>query len=120
MMRCFLGSKLHRMVVTEADPDYAGSITLDRDLLDLAGMLPWEKVLVGNLRNGCRFETYVIEAERGSGTVCVNGAAARLVSIGDRIIVMQFFWADPDAESIPRPRVVVANEVDNLDPRLLS
>ena len=119
MMRCFLAAKLHRLVVTEADPDYVGSITLDGALLKLSGILPLEKVLVGNLQNGERFETYVIEAEEGSGTVCINGAAARLASPGDRIIVMQFGWVDLSREEIPSPRVVVADD-RNLNPGLLS
>ena len=120
MMRCFLSSKLHRLVVTEADPDYIGSITLDGRLLELSGMLPWERVLVGNLRNGSRFETYIIEAPAGSGTVCVNGAAAHLVEPGDRVIVMQFCWLEAgSAEEVPAPRVVIADE-RNLSPELLS
>lgn len=107
------------MVITDCDLDYVGSITLDRNLLELSGILPGERVLVADLRSGSRFETYVIEAEAGSGTVLINGAAARLVDRGDRIIVMQYSWIDTSVEDPPGARVVVAND-DNLEPRLLQ
>ncbi|MBD3369509.1 aspartate 1-decarboxylase [Candidatus Fermentibacteria bacterium] len=119
MFRCFLTAKLHRLVITECDLDYVGSITLDRDLLELSGILLDERVLVADLRSGARFETYVMEGEPGSGTVCINGAAARLVDRGDRIIVMQFSWIDTAVEVSPGARVVVAND-ENLEPRLLQ
>jgi aspartate 1-decarboxylase len=106
-------------VVTEADIDYVGSITLDRDLLELSGIRPGEKVLVADLSSAARFETYVIEAPAGSGTVCINGAAARLASPGDRIIVMQFVQLDTESEEPPLPRVVMADD-SNRNPRLLT
>jgi len=118
LFRCFLGAKLHRVVVTEARLDYVGSITIDADLLELSGIMPGERVLVADLESGERFETYVLRGERGSGTVCINGAAARLVHPGDRVIVMQFTWVDSE-EVPPAPRIVVADD-DNLDPRLLN
>ena len=118
MKRCYLGAKLHRLVITEANPDYIGSITLDRDLLDLSGIREWEKVLVGDLENGNRFETYVIEGQAGSGIVCINGAAAKLVSPGDRIIVMQFVWIEED-EKVTEPVIVIADD-RNLNPVLLK
>lgn len=83
-------SKIHRATVTDADLSYVGSITLDRDLMDAADLLEYEKVQVVDIDNGARFETYVIEGERGSGTVCLNGAAARLVQRGDKVIVMSY------------------------------
>lgn len=116
MLRCFLKSKLHRMVVTQAELDYVGSITIDRDLMDMAGLLPNEKVLVADIDTGSRFETYVLEGERGSGTICINGAAARLCSPGDRVIILQFAWLDTGGESPPEPVVIVADD-DNLNPR---
>ena len=119
MYRCFLGAKLHRFVITEADLDYVGSITLDRDLLELSGILPGERVQVAGLGSGARFETYVMEGPSGSGTVCINGAAALLIEIGERVIVLQYQWIDPDSEKIPEPRVVMADD-NNLNPRLLS
>ena len=118
MLRSFMASKLHRLVVTEADIDYVGSITLDSDLLELSGIAPGEKVLVADLSSAERFETYVIEAPAGSGTVCINGAAARLAAPGDRIIVMQFVLVDTGREDPPQPRVVMADD-NNLNPRLL-
>lgn len=116
MLRCFLKSKLHRMVVTQAELDYVGSITIDRDLMDRAGLLPNEKVLVANIHTGSRFETYVLEGIRGSGTICINGAAARLCSPGDRVIILQFAWMDMGKENPPEPTVVVADH-RNLNPR---
>lgn len=118
LIRCFLGAKLHRMVITEANLDYFGSITIDADLLDMSGILPGEQVLVADLETGERFETYVLEGDRGSGTICINGAAARLVHPGDRVIVLQFVWVGED-EVPPRPRVVVADD-RNLNPRFLD
>ena len=107
------------MVVTQAELDYMGSITIDRDLMDMTGLLPNEKVLVADLNTGNRFETYVLEGERGSGTICINGAAAKLCDPGDRVIILQFAWVNMDEEPIPAPVVVVADD-SNLNPRELS
>lgn len=91
-------SKLHNATVTEANLHYVGSITIDADLLRLVDMLPHEKVQVVNNTNGARFETYVIAGERGSGTICLNGAAARLVQPGDRVIIIAYAsMADAEA-----------------------
>jgi len=106
------------MTVTGAELDYVGSISIDSDLLDLSGIRPGERVQVADLSNGERFETYVVEDARGSGTVCVNGAAARMVRAGDLVIVLQYAWVGDD-EQPPVPRVVVADE-RNLNPRLLA
>lgn len=119
MLRCFLKSKLHRMVVTQAELDYMGSITIDRDLMDMTGLFQHEKVLVADIDTGNRFETYVLEGKRGSGIICINGAAARLCNPGDRVIILQFAWIDMDKEPVPVPVVVVADE-SNLNPRELS
>lgn len=118
MLRCFLKSKLHRMVVTESELDYMGSITIDGVLMKMAGLLPGEKVLVADINSGSRFETYVLEGEPGSGTICINGAAARLCSPGDRVIILQFVWLDTRDEAIPEPVVIVADDL-NLNPRKL-
>lgn len=115
MLRCFLKSKLHRMVVTEAELDYVGSITIDRNLMDSAGLLPGEKVLVADVNNGNRFETYVLEGSPGGGTICINGAAARLCTPGDRVIILQFVWVDTEKEGVPEPVVIVADD-RNLHP----
>jgi aspartate 1-decarboxylase len=117
LFRCFLGAKLHRVLVTDACVDYVGSIMIDRDLLDLSGILPGERVQVADLVNGQRFETYVIEGERGSGMISINGAAALLVEPGHRVIVMQYVWIGP-GETPPATRVVMADP-DNRNPRLL-
>lgn len=118
MLRCFLGAKLHRMVVTDADVGYPGSITIDRALLEVSGIAAGERVQVADLDNGERFETYVIEAPAGSGTICINGAAALLVRPGHRVIVMEYVWVGPEEPS-PAPRIVLADD-RNLNPRLLG
>lgn len=94
MQRHLLHSKLHRLTVTEADLHYVGSLTLDRDLMDAAHLLPGERVDVVDVDNGNRLTTYVIEGERGTGTVCINGAAARLVQPGDTVIVIAYAVMD--------------------------
>ena len=103
MFRMMMGSKLHRATVTEADLNYVGSITIDSALLDAAGMYPNEKVHVVNNNNGARFETYIIAGERGSGVICVNGAAARLVQKGDIVIILSYvYMSDEEARSMNR------------------
>lgn len=98
-MRVLLRGKIHRAVVTQADLDYVGSITIDKELLDEADIWAGEKVLVSDIDNGARFETYTVEGEPGSGVICVNGAAAHLVNVGDRIIIMRS--RSPTAPSRP-------------------
>ena len=106
--------KLHRLTVTEADLYYEGSITLDRELLDAANILPYEKVQVVNVNNGSRLETYTIPGDAGSRTVCLNGPAARLCSPGDEIIVIAYAQMSVEEARRFRPRVVVVN--DRNDP----
>ncbi len=93
-MRWFLRSKIHRATVTEANLDYIGSITIDEDLIEKAGFMIGEKVLVVDNTNGARVETYVIRGTRGSGIICMNGASAHLISEGDQVIVMGFELGD--------------------------
>lgn len=93
-MRWFLRSKLHKATVTDASVDYVGSITIDEDLVDKVGFMPGEKVLVASNTSGARLETYVILGKRGSGTICMNGAAAHLIKKGEEIIVMGFELSD--------------------------
>ncbi|MDC7951681.1 aspartate 1-decarboxylase [Methanomassiliicoccaceae archaeon COG_1] len=93
-MRWMLRSKIHRATVTEARLDYEGSITVDMDLVDGCGMLPGERVTVAVIENGARFETYVVPGERGSGTIALNGAAARLAAPGDTVIIMGYELTD--------------------------
>jgi len=90
MRRRMMKSKIHRATVTDADLHYVGSITVDRDLMELADLREFEQVAVVDVDNGARLETYVIEGERGSGSICLNGAAARLVAPGDRVIVISY------------------------------
>jgi len=108
-------SKLHQMKVTESNLHYEGSITIDRDLLDEAGILPYEKVQVLNITNGSRLETYTIAGERGSRVCCLNGAAARLTQVGDRIIVISYTEMTPEEAENHRPKVVVVDE--NNEPK---
>lgn len=103
-------SKLHQMVVTEANLMYEGSITIDQDLLDAANLLPYEKVQVVNITNGSRLETYTIAGERGSGVCCLNGAAARLTQVGDRIIIISYAEMTPEEAKVHKPVVVVVDE----------
>ncbi len=98
MRRRMMKSKIHRATVTDADLHYVGSITIDRDLMDQADLLEYEQVAVVDVDNGARLETYVIEGERGSGSICLNGAAARLVAPGDRVIIISY--AEYDAAEL--------------------
>ena len=97
MRRRMMKSKIHRATVTDADVHYVGSITIDRDLMDQADLLEYEQVAVVDVDNGARLETYVIEGARGSGDICLNGAAARLIDPGDRVIIISYAEYD-DAE----------------------
>jgi aspartate 1-decarboxylase len=105
-------SKLHRATVTEANLEYVGSITIDRDLMDAADLLPNEKVQVVDNNNGARLETYVIEGPRGSGVICLNGAAARLVQPGDNVIIISYAELE-DAEARAWEPTVVFVDEDN-------
>ena len=100
-----LKSKIHRVTVTEANLSYVGSITLDQDLIEAANILPGEKVQIVNNNNGARLETYVIAGERGSGVVCLNGAAARLVQPGDIVIIMAYAWMSQEEAQNFKPAV---------------
>lgn len=106
-------SKLHQMKVTEANLHYEGSITIDRELLDEAGILPYEKVQVLNITNGSRLETYTISGEPGSRVCCLNGAAARLTQVGDRIIVISYAEMTPQEAKDHKPKVVIVDENNN-------
>ncbi len=99
-------SKIHRATVTEANLNYVGSITIDQDLLDAAGILPGEKVQIVNNNNGARLETYTISGERGSGIICLNGAAARLVQPGDVVIIIAYCILDREEAKTFEPDVV--------------
>ncbi|MBN1311036.1 MAG: aspartate 1-decarboxylase [Anaerolineae bacterium] len=109
-----LKAKLHQARVTGADLDYVGSITIATDLLDQVGMYPYEKVLVVDIENGARFETYIIPGEPGSGVIQLNGAAARLVSVGDRVIIMAFAQVSAPPPAGWEPRVLVLDEKNRV------
>lgn len=106
MLIHMMKSKLHCVQVTEANLNYMGSITVDEDLLDAAGILPGEKVQVVDNNNGERFETYTIRGERGSGCICLNGAAARKVQVGDTVIIIAYALMDQEEAKTFTPKVV--------------
>ena len=106
MLRTVCKSKLHRATVTEANAAYAGSITLDAELMKAADLLPYEQVHVVDVNNGARLVTYCIEGPAGSGTVCINGAAARLVSVGDKVIIIAYGQLTPEELERSAPKVV--------------
>ena len=109
-MRKMLRGKIHRATVTGADLHYEGSVTIDRDLKDAAGLLENEAVAIWDVNNGERFETYAIPGERGSGVVCINGAAAHKVDVGDLVIIAAFGWMSEEEALGWKPRVVFVDE----------
>ncbi|PRS02928.1 aspartate 1-decarboxylase [Bacillus atrophaeus] len=120
MYRTMMSGKLHRATVTEANLNYVGSITIDEDLIDAVGMLINEKVQIVNNNNGARLETYIIPGERGSGVICLNGAAARLVQPGDKVIIISYkMMSEQDAAS-HQPKVAVLNEKNEIEQMLGS
>ncbi|MBI3291938.1 MAG: aspartate 1-decarboxylase [Elusimicrobia bacterium] len=110
MMRWMCKSKIHRATVTDARLEYEGSLELDEELLEAGDLLPYEMLQVVNLNNGERFETYVIPGKRGSGVVCLNGAAARLGQPGDRVIVISSAWVDEATARTLKPLIVHVDE----------
>ena len=114
MFRMMMNSKIHRAQVTQADLNYVGSITIDQDILDAVGMLPNEKVHIVNNNNGARFETYIIAGERGSGVICVNGAAARLVQKGDIVIIISYVYVDHKEAANHKPTVAIMGEHNTI------
>ena len=109
-----LKSKLHCATVTEANLHYMGSITIDEDLLDAANMIAGEKVQIVNNNNGERFETYIIKGERGSGCICLNGAAAHKVVVGDEVIIISYALMDFEEAKIFKPSIVFPKEGNKL------
>ena len=114
MFRTLLGGKIHRATVTQADLNYVGSITIDQDLLDAADICVNEKVQIVNNNNGARFETYTIAGERGSGIVCLNGAAARLVQAGDIVIIMSYVLLSEPEIAAHQPKVVLVDGANKI------
>ena len=117
MLRYMLKSKIHRAVFSEANLNYVGSITIDEDLLEAADIIENEKVTIVNINNGARFETYVITGERGSGAMCLNGAAARLVEPGDKIIIITYTIVDDREMADYQPRVVFVDDSNRITGR---
>ncbi|TSD64790.1 aspartate 1-decarboxylase [Inquilinus sp. KBS0705] len=109
-----LKSKLHRVKVTQAELNYVGSITIDEDLIDAANIIPNEKVQIVNNNNGARFETYVIKGERGTGTVCLNGATARLAQVGDIIIIMSYAYMETEEARAYEPILIFPDANNKL------
>lgn len=110
MLIYLLKSKIHRAQVTAANVNYEGSMTIDQNMMDLVGFLPYEKILCGNMANGERFETYIIPGERGSGDIVLNGATAHRGNAGDRLTIMSFTAMEEDAAKTWEPRVIVLGE----------
>lgn len=105
-MRWVIRSKIHKATVTEAEVDYVGSITIDEDLMERVGLMHGEKVLVGSNTSGARVETYVMAGERGSGTICMNGAAAHCIKKGEEIIIMAFELTDTPI----KPKIILVDK----------
>ena len=114
MLRTMCKSKIHRATVTGADLNYIGSITIDPELMEAADLLEFEQVSVVNVNNGARFETYVIPGERGRGEICLNGAAARLVHPGDKVIVISYGQYDEAEMERYRPRFIFVDEQNRI------
>ena len=114
MLLTMLKSKIHRAVITEAKLNYVGSITIDKSLMDNANILEYEKVQIVDIDNGNRFETYAIAGDAGSGIMCVNGAAARCVQPGDKIIIMTYCQVNEDEAMKFKPTVIFVDENNNV------
>lgn len=106
--------KIHRACVTQAELDYVGSVTIDKALLDASGILEYEKVQIVDINNGERFETYTIEGEENSGIICLNGAAARCVQKGDKIIIMAYSNMSPDEAKVHKPKVIFVDNENKI------
>jgi len=113
-MRTMLKGKIHRATVTDADVNYEGSIAVDPDLMEAADILPFEQVQVLDIDNGARLTTYAIEGRRGSGDISINGAAARLVNVGDKVIILTYTELDEEAARRHQPRLVYPDERNRI------
>jgi len=109
MLVNILKSKIHRVLVTEANLDYVGSITIDEDWMEQSGILSGERVQVVDVTNGARLETYVIPGKRGSHCICMNGAAAHLMHVGDTVIIMAYAWMTLDEQRTFKPKILLVN-----------
>lgn len=109
-----LKSKIHRATVIQSELDYVGSITIDEELMDAAGIYEYEKVQIADVNNGNRFETYVIAGDKGSGMICLNGAAAHMVDIGDKVIIMSYAEMEPEEIKNNPPKVVFVDDKNQI------
>ncbi|MFM8281723.1 MAG: aspartate 1-decarboxylase [Bacteroidota bacterium] len=114
MERIMFKSKIHRATITQAELHYEGSLTIDTELMDAADLLPYEKVSIVNINNGERLETYIIPGERGSRTICLNGAAARKGVVGDRIIIISYASMSDEEARLYKPTIVLVNEHNEI------
>ena len=114
MRRRLLKSKIHRATVTDTQLDYVGSITIDKELMSAADIMDYEQVLVADIDNGTRHETYVVPGEPGSGIICAMGAAAHLVNTGDKVIIMNFADYDPAELTAHKPKIVIVDENNKM------
>ncbi|MFZ9815613.1 MAG: aspartate 1-decarboxylase, partial [Candidatus Kapaibacteriota bacterium] len=114
MKRIMFKSKIHRATITQAELHYEGSLTIDTELMDAADLLPYEKVSIVNINNGERLETYIIPGERGSKTICLNGAAARKGAVGDRIIIISYATMSEEEARSYKPTIVLVNEKNDI------
>jgi aspartate 1-decarboxylase len=110
MLKCMLRAKIHNATVTEANINYEGSLTVDETLLAKAGIIPYEQVLISNLNNGKRFETYVIPGQAGSGVICLNGPTARKGEVGDRIIIFSYVYLNEEELKKFSPIIILLDE----------
>lgn len=117
MRRMLLKSKIHRATVTEANLDYEGSITIDPLLMDATDIVEWEQVDVYDITNGNRLTTYAISGERGSGVICLNGAAARLIGVGDLVIICSYAEFSEEERQAHVPKIVVVNQKNQIPRR---
>ena len=120
MQRIMLQSKIHRATVTDANLHYEGSITVDEGLMEKANLLPYEQVHIYNISNGERFQTYVIPGARNSGTICINGAAARKAGKGDLIIIANYVMMDAEEARNHKPRLVYVDERNRITPKIAA
>ncbi|MBI3605956.1 MAG: aspartate 1-decarboxylase [Nitrospirae bacterium] len=116
MLRSMLRCKIHRAVITQSELDYEGSITIDQNLIQAAGMLPYEQVVISNLNNGERFETYIIPGERGSGGICLNGPTARKGVVGDKIIIFCYELYNEEEIKNHKPLIIKVDEKNRIIP----
>ncbi|MBM7654894.1 aspartate 1-decarboxylase [Neobacillus cucumis] len=114
MFRTMMNGKIHRATVTEANLNYVGSITIDEDIIDAVGMAANEKVQIVNNNNGARLETYIIPGKRGSGVICLNGAAARLVQVGDTVIIISYALIPEEKVTSHKPKVAIMDENNQI------